>query len=165
MHIPILVVLATVSLTSAWQINFYEHDNYNRDKKGMIRSFAGPGKPGWRCFNVNNINGKISSMDWWPGPNGECSLYFHDLPGCPDGDDVPESSIKMVLNERTRWPHMRRNWAYTDKSMKNDISSFMPYCVKSPDTTEKKKTTGKKKKTTGKRSAWPFGQGSRQRRR
>jgi hypothetical protein len=133
MHFPILTVLTTLlattaSIASAWQINLYEYENYNAGKPdGIIRSFAGPGNPGWKCHSVKDLNNKISSLKWWPGPNRECELHLFGELYCPQ-DTLKYLKVPNVQAE-TNWPKLRVLW--TEKMPKeDDVSSFMTICKK-----------------------------------
>ncbi|KAL2824209.1 hypothetical protein BDW59DRAFT_162544 [Aspergillus cavernicola] len=116
--IPIVTsVLLLTSGADAWRVRFYNGVNY----KGQQATWSGPGHTGTRCFNVNPLNNKISSLHYYAYNSDrttKCCLTLYDSPGCKtkNPDWNPEKTCKDA--------HVKDIPGGFD----NDISSFRTTC-------------------------------------
>ncbi|KAL2867371.1 uncharacterized protein BJX67DRAFT_381083 [Aspergillus lucknowensis] len=88
MHLSLatsLAALALSSTTTAWRLDIYQ----DKDYKGDLNSYSGPGRAGWACHSVGDLNGetgRISSLKFWnDAENYRCCLELYDSPGCGGG--------------------------------------------------------------------------------
>ncbi|KAL2864806.1 uncharacterized protein BJX67DRAFT_383434 [Aspergillus lucknowensis] len=77
-----LGALALSSMAQAWKLDIFEHEHFEGDKN----SYSGPGRKGWACHSVGDLNGetgRISSLKYWNDAVGSrCCLELYDSPGC-----------------------------------------------------------------------------------
>ncbi|KAL4862431.1 hypothetical protein BDV12DRAFT_203078 [Aspergillus spectabilis] len=121
MKLSILSVAASVllltSTTDAWRIRLYDGINY----KGKQVTYSGPGKTGTRCFNVDPLNNRVSSIHYYAYNSDKttrCCVTLYDSPGCKtkNQDWAPQKSC-----HDEHWRDIPGKWD-------NDISSFRTNC-------------------------------------